>query len=131
MSLWAKIIGAGIALVVVVGIVAYGMNAMNQRSLERARAALRTAQERVDMLNGEVTSLNHHWATQEEKYQDQIALLNGKINARQREINGLKRKIADLEKQRAEIVIPHSPDLICPEFHRMGFKSCTRAVPNR
>lgn len=131
MSLLTKIIIAGVALVVVIGIVAYGVNALNQRSLERARAALRTAQERVDMLNGEVTSLNFHWANKEEEFKNRIASLNAKINERQREINGLKKKVAELERQRMEIVIPQSPDLICPEFSKMGYKSCVRAVRRR
>ena len=131
MSLWTKIIIAGVALVVVIGIVAYGVNALNQRSLERARAALRTAQERVDMLNGEVTSLNGYWANKEEEFKNRIASLNAKINERQREINGLKKKVAELERQRMEIVIPQSPDLICPEFSKMGYKSCVRAVRRR
>ena len=131
MSMGAKVITVAIIIFVVVGVAVYIGSVWGERGLERAKEELKAAQEKVDELNGQVTSLNGYWVNKEEEYKGRMASLNAKINERQREINGLKKKVSDLEKQRAEIVIPQSPDLICPEFNRMGYRSCARAIRRR
>lgn len=131
MTLKAKIIVGVIIAFVVIGAAVYIGNSWGDKALEKAKQALKDAQGKVDELNGQVTSLNGYWANKEEEYKGRITSLNAKINERQKEINGLKKKVEDLEKQRREIVIPQSPDLICPEFNKMGYKSCTRAVRRR
>jgi peptidoglycan hydrolase CwlO-like protein len=131
MSVGTKVIAVAIIVFVVVGVAVYIGSVWGEKGLARAKEELRAAQEKLDELNGQVTSLNGYWANKEEEYKGRIASLNAKINERQREINGLKKKVELLEKQRAEIVIPQSPDLICPEFHKMGYLSCTRAVRRR
>lgn len=120
------IIGIIIALAVFVAI-GYIGNIWGQKGVDKIKNELKAAQERINLLNGQATSLNFQWEKKELEYKTRIESLNIKINERQKEINGLKKKITDLEKQRAEIVIPQSPDLMCPEFIKIGFSSCTRA----
>ena len=127
MSLKAKIVIGVVIALVLLGAAAYIGSVWGDKGLARAKEELRTTQGKVDELNGQVTSLNGYWANKEEEYKGRITSLNAKINERQREINGLKKKVELLEKQRAEIVIPQSADLICPEFHKMGYDSCRRA----
>jgi peptidoglycan hydrolase CwlO-like protein len=126
-----KIIIRVVIAFVLVGAAAHIGNVWGERGLEKAKQALNAAQSKVDELDGQVTLLSGYWANKEKEYKDRIASLNAKINERQKEINGLKKKVADLEKQRTEIVIPQSPDFICPEFGKMGYRSCTRAVRRR
>lgn len=87
---------------------------------------LREAQQTVEQLQEERDSLETVWQNKEADFEKTIKGLSDRLRRLQRENNVLEDKIKELERQRAEIVVPDNPDDIVNDFRKSGFRSCTR-----
>jgi septal ring factor EnvC (AmiA/AmiB activator) len=118
-----KLIIGGVMAAILAGGGFYLGSGMADKGLEKK---LREAESTVSQLQGERDSLETTWQNKEADFEKNVKSLNDRLNRLQRENNVLEDKIKELEKQRAEIVVPDNPDDIVNDFRKLGFRSCTR-----
>jgi len=124
---WKVIIGVAILLAAMFA-VAYGVNRWNKKEVDRSKAEMEAARSEVRSLTNQQTTKEEGWKNRERELLGRLSTLNNRIAQREKEINGLNGEIQKLEKERAAMLAPQSPDAVCPELVGLGYSSCTRAT---